>query len=135
MSMSDFFTAGPANAGVRVPLFKPDGTPSDQWLHVHGVDSDAFRNAELAKLRKLRELGSKKLSQVEQDNEVRNITRELLASLVSAWSFPEPCTFDNVVNFFRQAPQIEDAVDRFSAKRDNFFKTALTSSATGTSAD
>ena len=45
MKPSDFFTRAKANEGERMPLSLPDGTPTDEWLQIRGVDSDEFRVA------------------------------------------------------------------------------------------
>ena len=46
LGMEAFFTRERANEGVEVPLYTPDGTKSQHWIRIRGVDSDAFREAE-----------------------------------------------------------------------------------------
>ena len=45
-SMDAFFTRGKANEGVQLPLYLPDGSKSEHWVRILGVDSDIFRAAE-----------------------------------------------------------------------------------------
>ena len=128
--MKEFYTRQKANEGVELPLYHPDGTVSEHWIKVRGVDSDNFREAEATAKRKAVEL-----SQIEdvtaRARKVRETELECIAALVAGWSFPEPCTPENVVTFLTEAPQIADMVNRFAARRADFFTKKSTSSATG----
>ena len=116
---SQFYTREPANAGVRVPLFRPDGTPTEHWLQVRGIDSDAFHAAQAASRQRLMAASAnpERISKLDPDEE-RVI---LVAALIAAWSFEEPCTPDNVAAFLRNAPQITTEVDRIASNRRSFF--------------
>lgn len=124
MGMEAFYTRDKANEGQRLPLRSPDGKPTDHWLQVRHVWSDAFQAAEEASMREIQEriiaLGDKP-----DDGEVakakRDGTNRLLASLVSAWSFDEECTPDNVAAFLAKAPQIAEQINRFAADAKRFF--------------
>lgn len=128
--MKEFFTRQTANEGVQLPLFLPDGTATEHWLKVRGVDSDEFRRAEAAAKRKAIEI-----AQIENEQKRAEAVRETelgcIAALIAGWSFPEPLTNDNVVNFLREAPQIADMVNRFAARRSEYYSKKFTSSATG----
>lgn len=128
--MKEFYTRQKANEGVKLPLFHPDGTMSDHWFMVRGIDSDHFRRAESLAKRKAVEL-----AQIEDPNEraekVRDTELTCIAALVAGWSFEEECTTDNVVSFLREAPQIADMVNRYAARRAEFFSKKSGSSATG----
>lgn len=130
--MKEFYTRQTANEGVQLPLYYPDGTLSEHWLKVRGVDSDHFRRAEAKAKRKAVEM-----AQIEDEQKraeaVRETELECIAALVAGWSFPEQATTDNVVNFLREAPQIADMVNRFAARRAEFFGKKSTSSASGSS--
>lgn len=120
--MEEFFTRDKANEGVKIPLFHPDGSATDHWLIVLGIDSDLFRQAEAQSNRRLitaikdGELDVKKLAEVELKER-----RSMVASLIVKWSFDKPCTPEEVEKFLEQAPQIQDQVDRLSTKRALFF--------------
>lgn len=128
--MQEFFTRQTANEGVELPLYLPDGSISEEKLTVRGVDSDAFREAEAHAKRKAVEL-----AQIEDPRERARMVRETelacIAALVANWTFDQPCSRENVVNFLREAPQIADAVNRFAARRAEFYTKKSTNSANG----
>jgi len=130
MSMKEFYTRSKANEGKKVPLSLPDGSPSEHWLMVRGVDSDEFRRAEAKSKRKAIELAQIKDDKERQDA-IEQEKLELIAVLVAGWSFPEECSRENVVEFLREAPQIGDMVDRIAVSRASFFG-ERSSSSTGT---
>lgn len=118
--MEAFFTREKANEGIELPLYLPSGGKSEHSLRIRGVDSDIFRLAEAeAKRDAVRILQLEdKTSQAAMIDEAQ---MKLLAVLVISWSFPQECAIDNVVAFFRQAPQIADAVNQIAGKRALFF--------------
>lgn len=120
MKLQDFFTRKTANEGKKVPLLAPDGSETEHWLLVRGMDSDEFRKAEAKGRRRAIEVAETK--DAEKIVAALEETRlETVAALVADWSFSEKCTRENVVNAFREAPQIMDAVNRFAGNRTNFF--------------
>lgn len=118
--MEAFFTRETANEGVTVPLYLPDGSKSEHWLCIRGVDSDAFRLAEADSRR-----DAFRVAEIEapdaRNQAIADAKLRLVAALVKSWSFGTPCTLDAVIDFFRQAPQIADAVDQLASKRALFF--------------
>lgn len=118
--MNAFFTRGPANEGVQLPLYLPNGEKSEHWVRVLGVDSDAFRAAEAESRRDAFRIAAIE-SREERASEIAKSKRGLIASLVVAWSFEQPCTRENVEAFFMEAPQIMDAIDMAASKRALFF--------------
>ena len=124
MGMEDFYTRDKANEGQRLPLRTPDGQPTDHWLQVRHVWSDAFQSAEEASMREIQErivaLGDK-AADADIAKAKREGTNRLLASLVSEWSFDEPCTPDAVAAFLDKAPQIAEQINRFAADAKRFF--------------
>lgn len=133
MSMQEFHTRKKANEGKKVPLYLPDGTPSEHWLKIKGIDSDDFRKAEAAGKRQAIEIA--KIEDVEERaNAVRDTELTCIAALIADWSFEEECTSEKVVEFLREAPQIADMVNRYAARRADFFASGSTNSATGSKA-
>lgn len=118
--MEEFFTRDRANEGVKVPLFYPDGRPSDHHLYVRSKLSDHFRIAEQAAYRKATDIAQIE-DQDEQAEAFRDLTLDTIASLVSGWSFDKECTQENVKEFLQQAPQIADMVDQLAKKKALFF--------------
>lgn len=128
--MKEFYTRKKANEGVKLPLYYPDGTISEHWMIIRGVDSDQFRKAETVAKRKAMDL-----AQIENEDEradkVRDTELECIAALVASWSFDKPCDQATVVNFLQEAPQIADMINRFAARRAEFFGKKSDSSVTG----
>ena len=118
--MKEFYTRETANEGVRLPLYLPDGKASEHWLLVRGVDSDAFRKAETKAKRGLFDLSQIKDVQ-ERADKVRDTELVCIASLIADWSFDNERSEVNVVNFLREAPQIADSVNKFAARRAEFY--------------
>lgn len=120
-TMESFFTRPAANAGVKLPLYLPDGTASEHYVVVLGTDSDTFRKAEMEAKR-----SAAQIAQIDdgatRDALIMDEELGLVASLVSAWSFPQECNKQNVVAFLKEAPQIADNINTFAAKRSNFIK-------------
>lgn len=128
MDMTAFHTRGRANEGLKMPLVTPDGKQSEHWLRICGIDSDAFRATDARIKRQMLE-SIEQYKGADLDAVHQDLKRELIASLVTEWSFDAPCTPQAVAEFFREAPQIMDAVDRFASRRSLFFASAPGSSA------
>lgn len=120
MNIEDFYTREKANAGIKMPLFAPNGVKTDHWLMLRGVDSDAFRAAKTESDRESPEIAAIK-DKAERDAAIRANQRRLMSSLVVSWSFPHECTRDAVEKLFLEAPQIMDAVDKVVSNRAIFF--------------
>lgn len=118
-----FFTSAAAQEGIRLPLRDARGNKTDHWLHIIGVDSDEFRLLDSSNKRRAVEIGMI-ADEKERDRAILDMTRDLAASLVKGWSFPQECTHKNVVAFFKEAPQIQRAVDMAAANRSLFCKVA-----------
>ena len=120
MNIEDFYTREKANAGIKMPLFSPNGVKTDHWLMLRGVDSDAFRAAKTVCERESAEIAAIK-DKAEYDDALRASQRRLMSSLVVSWSFDQECTRDAVEKLFLEAPQIMDAVDKVVSNRAIFF--------------
>lgn len=118
--MEAFHTRAKANEGVKLPLFTATGAVTSHWLRVLGIDSDTFRKAYAKQQRRAMELAT--MPEEERETALTDATIEMRAALVSDWSFDMPCTFENISQFLREAPQIADKVDEFASRRAFFFK-------------
>lgn len=127
VSMEAFFTREKANEGIEVPLYLPSGEKSEHWLRIRGVDSDHFRLAEADSRRKAIDIATID-DTLERAKAIADAKLALIAELVVGWSFEKECTPENVKEFFRQAPQIADAVDQVASKRTLFFGKGSSSS-------
>jgi hypothetical protein len=128
--MEEFFTRQRANDGVKLPLYHPDGSASDHWLVVRGIDSDIFRETEAKAKRKAIEVAQIK-DEKERTLQIRESELVCIAALIAGWSFEKECTADNVIDFLREAPQIADQVNRFAARRSEFYVKKSDSSVLG----
>lgn len=128
-----FFTRAKANEGIKLPLSLPDGSDTDHWIQIRGVDSDVFRAADSAARREALEMIDI-VDKAELERRVNDGALRLLGSLVIAWSFPMECTIDNIVTFLREAPQIGEQINRIAARRSVFFKNGLGNSSTSPAA-
>lgn len=118
--MNKFFTRQKSNEGKKFPLYYPDGTASEFHLIVVGIDSDIFKRAEATAKRQAVDLATIK-DQDERADKVREIETKMIARLVTGWNLEEEFTYDNVVKFLTEAPQIAEMVNRVSANRIAFF--------------
>lgn len=127
-SMNEFYTREPANAGKRVMLSRPDGTPTDSWLNVRSRWSDEFRAAQDKALQE-----AAKASESEREEAIKRLKLDVLASLVASWSFEQPCNAANVREFLENAPQIAERVDKIAGDDVRFFGNGLSDSTLGPS--
>ena len=120
--MEKFFTRQKAQEGKKVPLSLPDGSPTEHWIVIRGIDSDSYAEAMAAERRMMID------NTVEVDGKTKidpAITKDaplrVLASLVAAWSFEEECNTKNVINLLKEAPQLREELDTITADRKYFF--------------
>ena len=129
-----FHTRARANEGVRLPLYAPDGSPTEHWLQVRHVWSDAFQEANDVAVAEVSEAvlaaqgDPAKIAAAKREAQIK-----LWAALVAAWSFDEPCTPEAVAAWLREAPQIGKVLDKFAVDSKRFFGNDSTSSTAGSS--
>ena len=115
MKPSDFFTRGKANEGEKLHLSLPDGTPTDEYLMVRGVDSDAFRAAVDNYRREL--IG---FAAIKDESERAAKSEQARVELM--------CAQEALAELFREAPHIADEADKFASDRRRFFRKRSTGS-------
>ncbi|MGI0119686.1 phage tail assembly chaperone [Zooshikella sp. RANM57] len=116
-SMQSFFTRQKANEGIKLPLSLPDGTPTDEYLMIRGIDSDHYQTAINEAKRAIFAKSSKDTS----DYDPAEAELDVLVSLVAGWSFEEELTPENIKNFLKEAPQIAKQIDKLAGDRALFF--------------
>lgn len=130
--MEQFFTEERASVGIRLELEDASGKKTAHWLHIRGLDAEEFRLQEMAGKREALLISSLKDDRA-KDAAIIELSRRITATLVMAWSFPQPCTQQNVIAFLKKAPQIEKAIDKVSGSRRLFLMLGSPNSS-GTSA-
>lgn len=128
MKPSDFFTRTKANEGEKLPLSLPDGTPTDEWLLIRGVDSDEFRDA-LDEHRRAILANAAIKDEAERAEQNRLAGLKLHCALVMGWSFDTEFTQEALQEFLIEAPHLAIEVDNFASNRKRFFRKSSTSSA------
>ena len=125
-SIKGFYTKPHHNTAIRIEIVAPDGSGKIEWLEILGVESDIFRqskrDSEIALYASLSGVTEPEkrldiINKAKQDDQAK-----LLARLVTAWSFDEECTFDNVVDLLTNAPFIADSIDMKSSNIKAFIK-------------
>ena len=118
--MTQFFSRAKANEGIEFPLYLP-GTniKSEHFLRIRGMDSDEFRVAEGIGRRELGELS--RMEEPARSLKFLESKRRLIATLICGWSFEQECTLENAMAFLKEAPHIEDAINRVASERSLFF--------------
>ena len=126
---SAFHIVPKSQSGIEVKLELPDGTDTGETLTVRGADSVEFRKAQAASNRRGMDLlrDKKKLNPDDLAIKQQDSITELISSLVCGWSFESECTKENVIELFKNAPQIQELVDQAAGDRRNFFVSPLTS--------
>jgi len=110
-SVKSLFVRSKANEGVVVQLDDVPGFPPGSWMRVRGSDSDAVQDALLAFYR------SDSCAKRPFDD------FDVVASMVSEWSFDEPATAENVREAFAELPSraiLLAKVTDASLERDRF---------------
>lgn len=128
MKPSDFFTRNKANEGERMPLSLPDGTPTDEWLLIRGIDSDEFRAA-MDEHRRSVLANAAIEDEAERAEKNRQAGLKLHCALVADWSFEAEFSPEAVEELFREAPHLAIEADNFASNRKRFFRKSSTSSA------
>lgn len=128
MSEFDAFDCSAAiNDGVKLDLALPDGKPSGHWLQVRNFRSDAYREALAALQAKHAEKGRPSAAEAKADR------LNLLATLISGWSFKTPLTHESAVEFLGKAMLVPEQIDRLCVDDSRFFGNGSTVSTDGPS--
>lgn len=125
--MQQFFTRQKANAGIKLPLYRPDGSATEHYLVVRGVDSDQFIAAQDEAMRRIRDItlidDAREKAEALRDNSII-----MLSSLIAEWSMSDDCNPENKAKLLREAPQIMSAINEVAARREVFYQNSLASS-------
>lgn len=121
LSPSDFFTVPAASEGRKLFLSLPDGSETDQYLTVLGIDSPAAQQA----LKDASQLIRDETKKGDGDTQATDIDERanlmFRSALVVGWSFKPDCTPDAVRELLSNNPQLAVAVEQFAADRRRFY--------------
>lgn len=120
MKSSDLFTRPAANDGRRVNIPLPDGKESSEWLHIHHVDCDAFRQKRADVFATAAVMG-KDCTDDERAKRHADALLELTASTVSSWSLENEFSQSAMIELLRNAPYLADWLDRKASDAAVFF--------------
>lgn len=126
--MEAFFTRQRANEGARLDLTLPDGTPTEDFIMIRGVDSDAYRDALQAMNKRVLELSKDPNVRDKARGVFADETDKLVGSLIISWSFEDPVNDETIAKLFKEAPQIRNSIDALATKRSLFFRKTSTPS-------
>lgn len=127
----EFFILDSQNEGVKVDLYRPDGTKSDHWVQIRGHFSDEFQNARRRMLSVSKAKATAQLPADQIEKEIQKKQTELTAVLIMDWSFDIECNEKNKVDFLTKAPQIAAMVDKVAAEQALFMRGSGGSSKSG----
>lgn len=111
-SVRALFVRSKANEGVIVQLDDVPGFPQGAWMRVRGSDSDAVQDALLAFYRSDTKGSRRPFDDI-----------DVVASMVSEWSFDEPATVETVREAFAELPSRAILIAKItdvSLERDRF---------------
>ncbi|WP_312450063.1 hypothetical protein [Stutzerimonas nitrititolerans] len=121
LSPSDFFTVPAASEGRKLFLALPDGSETDQYLTVLGIDSPAAQQALKHASQIIRDAAETGDSKAQSTDIGERADLMFRASLVIGWSFEAKCSPDAVAELLRNNPQLAIAVEQFAADRRRFY--------------
>lgn len=117
--MELFMTGKQHSEAKKLKLYAPDGTETEHYLMLIGIDSKVMR-------RKKKDLFTEVASNIKEktfDADMQDkFSLDLLSTAVTGWSFKEECTFDKVREFLDNSPSILEAVDVFINESENYFE-------------
>lgn len=126
-SIKSLYTREAANTGITIKVVGPDGKETGDTIKVRGADSDVFQRAMRKGRREMLAFLESKGDKVRGTDAYQEFVDkqklELQATLVMEWSFEEPCTAENVIALFTNAPDVAAQVDEAAGKRDRFAST------------
>ncbi len=115
-----------SEATVDIPVVFPGMKDTGETLTIRSVYSDAFREGQAALSRQIQVLRMANKGEPLDDETLDEMEMSGFATLVASWSFEEPCTSANVVEFLRANPQMKELVNRQCSNDSLFFKSVAT---------
>jgi len=123
MDIADFHTAASHQEGAEMRVRKPDGSYSDCYIALIGIDSPQWR--EIVKNRSRSDM--RKVINNDEKTDEDEKAEDLAKATVSWRGFTDngediDFSLEKVEQLYKAAPYIADQVDMFIANRANFIK-------------
>lgn len=129
-SMDKYKVRAQAQTPRKVYLRDPStGKETEDFLEVLSSLSDEFLEARDEAMQEAGQIATKDVA--ERKKLVKDIQLRMRASIVSGWSFPEPCTKENVVEFLRESPTVQQLITAAADNHAAFFSKPSDVSASG----
>lgn len=113
-----------SEATIEIPVVFPGMDNTGETLTIRSVYSEAFREGQASLSRQIQVLRMANKGEPLDEETLDEMEMSGFATLVAGWSFEEPCTPANVVEFLRANPQMKELINRQSSKDSLFFKSA-----------
>ena len=109
-------------ATIQIPVVFPGMDATGETLTIRSMYSSAFREGQAAQSRQIQALRIANKGAPLDEETLNEMELAAFATLVSDWSFDEPCTPGNVSDFLRANPQMKELVNMQCSKDSLFFK-------------
>lgn len=100
----------------------PGQGDTGETLTIRSRYSKEFREAEAKAMRQLSSMSMAAKGKALDADVMKDINDRSFATLVADWSFEEPCTIENVLEFLEANPQIFDEINSKAAQDSLFLK-------------
>lgn len=132
MSKSDRYkTRSLAQKPIKVMLRDPaTQEPTEDFIEVRSSLSDEFLLARDLMVQSIAAIRNE-ANEDRRKELVKHEQLKLKAALVAGWSFDEPCDEDHIIDFLREAPQIQQMVMNVADDSAAFFSRPSADSSTG----
>lgn len=130
MSIDKYKIRKQAQIPSRVKLFDPaTNKETEDWMDIRSSLSDEFMEARDSIMQEVQSLTEPNKDR--RKKLVADLQLGLKASLVAAWSFDIPATRENVIEFLREAPQIQSMIMSVADDSARFFSKPSSDSSGG----
>lgn len=120
MSMERYKIRNQAQKPTRVFLYDPaTNERTEDWMDIRSSMSDEFieaRDEVMQEVQNIMEPNTEKRKAL-----VNELQLKMKAALVAGWSFEEELTEENIVEFIREAPQVQQMIMTVADDSKRFF--------------
>ena len=110
------------NATTVIPLIYPGIGDTGETITIRSRYSDAFREAQAKATRQIAALTMATKGTKIDDAAVKQIEDMQFAVLIADWTFDEPCTPEEIIEFLEENPQVYDLINTKAAQDSLFLK-------------